>query len=177
MRFRLVESLNQLPKEIIDLNNKMNKAEYDAKDFEHYRTIPVDEWDLDNAGCCWDFVSYEAEQFDNMKYNYETYFVQIDNNNDCPTHTFLIFEYNNKWYWFESSWQKYQGIKEFDTKEDAISHVCSLLFNEYDKDNEFEHYIFKYDTELVKDGNMDSLEYMNTIYDNGKEISLQGITE
>ena len=85
MKFKLVESLNQLPKEIIDLNKKMNKAEYNAKDFEHYRTIPVDEWDLNNAGCCWDFVSYEAYQFDKMKYDYETYFVQIDNNNDCPT--------------------------------------------------------------------------------------------
>ena len=163
----LVESVNQLPKEIINLNDKMNKAEYYVPD--NYITIPVDEWDLNTAGCCWDFVNYEAKWFRNNNYKFNTYYIQLDNKDDCPTHTFLIFEYKDKYYWFESAWFDQQGIKEYSSYGNAVNDILNRLESCWKCDGDI--YQFIYDTRAVDRGDMTPQQYMDTIYQTGQEIN------
>lgn len=76
-------------------------------------------------GTCWDQVELERKWFDEHNYNFKTIFIwfEINEPNNYPTHTFLIFEKDNKYYWFEHSFEKYKGIHEFNTELEAIEFV------------------------------------------------------
>lgn len=66
-------------------------------------------------GVCWDQVELERYLFKGNNWNIKTYFIVNYDNDKCPTHTFLTFEKNNKFYWFEHAWEKFRGIHEYNT--------------------------------------------------------------
>ena len=66
-------------------------------------------------GVCWDQVELERYYFKGNNYNIKTFFLVHYDNDKCPTHTFLTFEKDNKYYWFEHSWEKFKGIHEYKT--------------------------------------------------------------
>ena len=77
------------------------------------------------VGTCWDQVELERLWFEKNNYEFKTIFIYFESNkeNDFPTHTFLIFKENDKWYWFEHAFEKYKGIHEFSSYLDAINYV------------------------------------------------------
>ncbi len=76
-------------------------------------------------GTCWDQVELERKWFEENNYNFKTIYIwfEVNRPSNLPTHTFLVFEENNKFYWFEHSFFDNQGIHEFETINDAIEHV------------------------------------------------------
>ena len=99
------------------------------------------------VGVCWDQVELERYYFKNY-YNINTYFIVYYDGGKCPTHTFLTFEKNNKYYWFEHSWERFRGIHEYLSKEELLLDVrekfikcelnnecdiCNVHIHEYDK--------------------------------------------
>ncbi len=66
-------------------------------------------------GVCWDQVELERYYFKGNDWNIKTYFLVYYDGDKCPTHTFLTFEKNNKYYWFEHSWEKFRGIHEYES--------------------------------------------------------------
>lgn len=101
------------------------------------------------VGTCWDQVELERLWFENHNYEIKTIFIwfEINYENDYPTHTFLLYKKNNKWYWFENSFESCRGIHEFNTIEEAV---------EYVKTKQFEYAISigvakQEDKELIKD--------------------------
>ncbi|MDD2203054.1 MAG: hypothetical protein PHT75_03115 [Bacilli bacterium] len=68
------------------------------------------------TGVCWDQVELERHFFEKNALKYETYFLIYYNDKSCPTHTFLIFESNNSWFWFENSFYKHRGIHQYSDK-------------------------------------------------------------
>ena len=76
-------------------------------------------------GTCWDQVELERKWFSDNNYNFKTIFIcfELNEPNNLPTHTFLIYEDNNKYYWFEHAYDKYKGIHEFNSYEEAIKYV------------------------------------------------------
>lgn len=183
------ESLNvssHIPSDIVKFNKELNLYEYgilingkvhteDDIDLSQYRTIPVRDFKKYRAGVCWDFVNYEADWFKRHRYEFNTYYIQIDNNADCPSHTFLVFRYNNKSYYFESSWMSHQGIYEFDTDNEAVSYVLKNHTEEFNKGNH-PVYAWKYDTNGLDRG-LTAIQFMNRIWSNGEEISITSLTE
>ena len=83
------------------------------------------------VGNCWDQVELERYWFNKNKYEVITIYhqVMLDYNNSYPTHTFLVYKDNNKYCWFENSWDTERGIHEFDTFD-------ALLKYEYNKNIE-----------------------------------------
>ena len=67
------------------------------------------------VGVCWDQVELERYYFKNHVPNIKTFFIVYDDGDKCPTHTFLTFEKDNKYYWFEHSWEKFRGIHEYNS--------------------------------------------------------------
>ena len=118
----------EVPDEIIDLLKRLNSYDYGyikngkkvkgmKNFFEDYKSLTISEFEKYQIGVCWDYVHYEAYWFAKNHYKYETFYIQVqDKDNDCPSHTYLVFYLANssKVYYFESSWGKYQGIEEFD---------------------------------------------------------------
>ncbi len=90
-------------------------------------------------GICWDQVELERECFKNYK-SLKTFFLVHYDNDICPTHTFLTYEKDNKYYWFEHSWKKFKGIHEYNSLNDLLINVKQYfvefeLKNNYDENN------------------------------------------
>jgi hypothetical protein len=81
-------------------------------------------------GTCWDQVELERDWFEKSNYNLKTIFMLFDvkTPNNYPTHTFLLFEENNKVYWFEHAFGHMKGIHEFENLEEAIKVVKEKHF-------------------------------------------------
>lgn len=76
-------------------------------------------------GTCFDQVELERKWFAENNYYFKTIFIcfEVNKPNNLPTHSFLIYEDNNKYYWFEHSFEKYKGIHEFNSYDEAIKYV------------------------------------------------------
>ena len=119
---------DEVPKNIRELLRKLNSYNYGyikngkkisgmKNFFEDYRSLTISEFEKYQIGVCWDYVHYEAYWFNKNGYKYDTFYIQVqDEDNDCPSHTYLVFYLpgSSKVYYFESSWGKYQGIEAFD---------------------------------------------------------------
>lgn len=105
-------------KPVVNLNN------FDF--FKDYKSLSVSEFERYKTGVCWDFVHYEADWFRNTGYKWESYYIEVqDEDGDLPTHCFLTFTIpgSSKVYYFESSWGKYKGIEEFDSISSLLNTV------------------------------------------------------
>lgn len=157
-------SRSPLPADIIRLNLKLNQYEYiipnngdivykiSAKDYWYkYRYLTVEEFEQYGGGICWDYVRYEHRVF---PVAHKCYYVMFNCENE-PTHTFLIFPYKDKYYWFESSWKRSRGIYEFNSLNEAIFGVCKILYEDelHTTGNRAKYfYLSEYNPDEVPDG-------------------------
>ena len=99
-----------------------NKNVVDNDEFNNYKTIDPYIFRKDKCGVCWDYVEYEALRFELLGFKptvkipehmqYSLYYMQHETIDNCnPTHTWLGFNINGKFYNFESSWKKNNGYK------------------------------------------------------------------
>ena len=130
----------------------MQEIEYGWVDKEGNKRYLVDDTYSDNyrlqspqqvlknkIGVCWDQVELERYYFKN-DLNIKTYFLVHYDNDKCPTHTFLTFEKNNKYYWFEHSWARFKGIHGYDSMKELLldvrkKFIVSELNNNYNENN------------------------------------------
>lgn len=79
------------------------------------------------VGTCWDQVELERLWFEKRNYDIKTIFIwfEVDYENNYPTHTFLLYKEDSKWYWFEHAFEDYRGIHKFSSVEKAIKYVIS----------------------------------------------------
>lgn len=73
-------------------------------------------------GHCFDQVELERDWFLKHNYKIKTYFMMflLEEKNDYPTHTFLTYENNGKWYLFEHADYYNRGIHEFNTIDELL---------------------------------------------------------
>ncbi len=74
---------------------------------------------------------FEREFFSSLKIKHECYFIVnfLTRIKGGPTHTFLIYEQNNKWYWFEYSWFNFRGIWEYSSREEALKDIINKFIS------------------------------------------------
>ena len=156
---------------ILDLNKRLNGYKYSYKDYNNfakeYRVANPKQFEKQEGGVCWDFAAYEAWWF---KKNYPsipftTWYVIFDNNNDCPTHTFLTFRYKGKVYYFESAFGKTMGVWQVKSEKDAINFVMDSMIGKT-KLGEYPYYIIKYDAsdkKLIGVGVVSYMERMSEL--------------
>lgn len=143
--------------------NELNNIEYGFLDKDGYNLINDDDkWEKEfylfyhlqspdellrtKCGVCWDQVELERELFSKTDYKFYTYFIYIKDNDMLPSHTFLVYEDNSKYYWFEHSWGVYKGIHEYNSLDDLFSELIIKFRDshpEVSKENMI--YLYKYD--------------------------------
>ena len=94
-----------------------------TNDYSNYLLSSPQETIKTGIGICWDQVELERYYFQNTGYRVHTYIFIYYNNKDCPTHSFLTYEKNGKYYWFEHAYEKYQGIHCYDTLKELLKDV------------------------------------------------------
>lgn len=139
---------------------------------EHYKLLSPDEFVKYKGGCCWDYVAYEsayfAKEFPMLKT--KTIYIIFDDGLNYPTHTFLIFLYKNKWYYFESSYKNIAGVHTFGSERTLISFVAEYMKNDLLNGTNINPYICEYNALDKKTYGMTCQEFMNYCCFNGKEI-------
>lgn len=83
-----------------------------------------------NCGTCWDQVELERKWFFENNYKFKTYYMFFEiEDKPLPTHTFLVYEMNNKYYWFENSFEKYRGIHKYNSIDELLHDVLEKQFD------------------------------------------------
>ena len=157
-------------------------------------------------GVCWDQVELERKLFEESNIKNETYFIYIDDKNNLPSHTFLVYYIDNKVYWFEHSWFDEKGIHEYNNLNDLLNDVeikfiksrenevpkgLDVFIYRYNKPNyniscdEFYNYIFtqkkifnfKIETATIND--LERIKYykLKTIVEYAKSLSEEEMTK
>ncbi len=111
----------------VDENNQIYRPE--SEEFQNYVKT---KWHLSSPdrllqvgyGTCFDMVELERDWFSKHGYHFKTMFIwfQLPYNNTYSMHTYLLYEENEKWNYFEVSDMSQRGIHTFDTFKDAIAY-------------------------------------------------------
>lgn len=81
-------------------------------------------------GTNYDIVEVERSYLKNLNIKFNTYFMIYYEPKRVYTHTFIVYEENDKFYWLEGSWNKEIGVHEYLSLYDLITDVKNL-FCEY----------------------------------------------
>ena len=148
------------PNELLNFMDKYLKYGYKGKNNKIYTDISSKEFDDDfhdycivqdyigvldtKIGTCWDQVELEREWFLNNNYQIKTYFICFDIKENHASHTFLVYEDNNKYYYFEHSFETYKGIHEFDNLNELLKYVVENQINFVLENNDFNYNLSDY---------------------------------
>lgn len=93
-----------------------------------YRNRSPEETRKLGYGLCWDITELQRDYLESKNAKFMTVFVCINNIMiKHPNHTFVIVEYNNKFYWSESGMKNRLGVYEFDTLEDLKNKIIEIF--------------------------------------------------
>lgn len=139
MKFEEIKTPEQLLK-YMDENINYGFVDNDLKkygpwDEEEFQEGCRTKWHLSSPtrlievgyGHCWDQVELEREWFLSHEYKVKTFYIwfELPYENEYSTHTYLVFENDNKFYYFEHSDFNNRGIYEFRSYEEAIDYQKS----------------------------------------------------
>lgn len=140
------------------------------KFMDKYYTLKTGEKFIESGyGVCWDFCELERLFCQQNKIKHECYFISSFKNRKegGPTHTFCIFEENQKWYWFEYSWFDFRGIRKYSSKNEAIIDIIEKFCKYY---NVTLNQIEIYKTSKAKEG-LNSFEFVEHCF-NGEKVDV-----
>ena len=150
------------PEELFDfMNNNIkygflgsdNKVYFDDSDWlDKFVLQSIDDILSTKVGNCFDQVELERDWFNKHNYKFNIYFqrIEVDYTNPYPMHTFLVYENNNKYYWFENAWSDNKGIHEFDNLEDLFKDVYDKSINLYKNYNISDEEMEKYSLYILE---------------------------
>lgn len=118
--FEIMQLMDNINYGWVDKNNNKHMI-VDELFSKNYILQEPKETIVNQIGVCWDQVELERYYF--KSYKIRTYFIVYDDGNKCPTHTFLMYEKNAKYYWFEHAWEKFKGIHEYKTQKELLLDV------------------------------------------------------
>lgn len=199
---KIMDVMKQIEYGFLDSNgnNIFNNIEVEYTFNKVYYLMSPEELLNKKVGVCWDQVELERKLFEENNIKNETYFIYIDDKNNLPSHTFLVFYMNDNVYWFEHSWFDEKGIHEYNNLNDLLNDVeikfvksrenevekgSDVHIHKYNKPNyniscdEFYNYIFTQKEVFnfkIENATLDDLEKikyykLKTIVDYAKTLS------
>ncbi len=137
---------------------------------ENYYLMPPQETLNKKVGTCFDQVELERKLFSKIGIKTSSYFLCFKNNDCIISHTFLVYELNQKFYWFEHAWYDEVGIHEFECLYDLLRIVELKFLKSHKKeiDKSFDEYIFKYERPKF---NISSQNFYNYIFKQKRVIN------
>ena len=118
----VMKLMNSIKYGWVDKKGKKHINDYGTFSNEYILQSPED-LIKSKLGVCWDQVELERYYFKDINCNVKTFFIVHYDNKNCPTHTFLTFEKDDKFYWFEHSWEKFRGIHKYETLNNLLKDV------------------------------------------------------
>ena len=146
-------------KDIHGINLIHNKEVWD-NDFNNFYYLQSPEELLESkCGVCWDQVELERYLFNKKNILCKSYFIFMKEEDMLPSHTFITYKNNNKYYWFEHSWNKYKGIHEYNNEQLLLQDIINKFKEEH---GNYKTYIYEYNTPLYHIKCNDFYKYIET---------------
>lgn len=130
-------------------------------------------------GHCWDQVELERAWFKKHNYEFKTVFIWfcLDYENPYPTHTYLVYKEKNKWHLFEHADYANQGIKSFNTFEDAVRYqrkkqIITAEEMGLEMNNKIKNSLRMHEYNIKKH-EISADKFVSDIIENSKEITKQ----
>ena len=137
-----------MQEKINEINLIMNQMDYGFKDSSGQNIVNnLEKWDnefdkfyylqtpeellISKCGVCWDQVELERKLFSDNNINFKTYFIYIIDNDMLPSHTFLVYNDDKNYYWFEHSWGEYKGIHKYNSIKNLFDDVIYKFKNSH----------------------------------------------
>ena len=161
--FKRAQRLNDI---MTAFNYDNNAGKEDKSQLIKYKTLTPDEFKKLGLGVCWDYTAFEADYFEKNipEIKWETYFIAMQERSGAvSTHTFLIFEYHGAWYWFESAWKQYEGIRGFKNKKDCLEYIIQVNYDTLSSGSVL--YIREYYARDQRIFGLNGDEFMNVLMD------------
>ena len=117
--------------------HRVEDADFDDVWYDSYVLENYDDVLRTNIGNCFDMTEFEREWFTSHGYKVSTFFemVVLPYENIYPTHSFLVFEKDNKYYHFEYSDFYNRGIHEYDSLEELLDRQFDTYLKYLDEFN------------------------------------------
>ena len=106
-----------------------NTKKWDDEFYDFYYLLSPDELLKKKCGVCWDQVELERKLFEEKGFKVKTYFICTYDGDNLPSHTFLTYEKDNSFYWFEHSWNIYKGIHKYASEKELLKDVKDKFIN------------------------------------------------
>jgi hypothetical protein len=121
-----------------------NPKKWDEEFYKFYYLQSEEELLKSKCGVCWDQVELERKLLSNINVKVKSYFICIYDEDNVPSHTFITYEENNKYYWFEHSWNKYKGIHSYSSLKDLLLDIKEKFIN-YNKNVDSQNtFVYEY---------------------------------
>lgn len=117
-----LDNLKAIKYGYMDSNNNIH-TDIDASFKKKYILSSPEDVIKNEVGTCFDLVELERNYFKNAGFKFQTYFMVYYEPKKTLTHTFVVYEENEKFYWFEYAWNKYMGIHEYMSLFDLLTDV------------------------------------------------------
>lgn len=145
---KIMQTMNKIEYGFKDKNNNniitTNPTKWDKEFHKFYYLQSPEELLTTNCGVCWDQVELERTLFKKLNIPVETYFICTYDGDNLPSHTFLTYKENNKYYWFEHSWNQYKGIHSYNTKKELLRDVKTKFIKSNPSSINSYTFIYKY---------------------------------
>lgn len=183
-------STDSIMNKVLEFNKRMNKFKYglavngiidasrntSGSDFDKlYHFANPAQFEKQDGGICWDFVTYEADYFKKNipGIKFTCWYVIFNAAPNYPTHTFLTFKLGSKYILFESSFRKIKGVWEASSEKDLINfELDSMIHHGSDKGlDKAESHVFKYNALDTSLNGMTCGEFMHHIEEVGRYVT------
>ena len=121
-----------------------NPEKWDDEFYNFYYLQTPDELLKTKCGVCFDQVELERNLFEKNNINVNTYFLCTYDEDMLPSHTFLTYEKNNKFYWFEHSWGVYKGIHEYNSLTELLLDVKEKFITSHNANKDAFTFVYEY---------------------------------
>lgn len=136
---------------------------------KYYKLQTPEELLKSKLGVCWDQVELERYLFEQNNITVETYWICTYDKDNLPSHTFLTYEKNKKYYWFENSDYEHAGIHEYISKKELLNDVKEKFIKSHNVREDLTK-IYLYTTPPY---HITCWDYYKYIEKNGKLITLK----
>lgn len=123
----------------LDKNGDVIDSDSTNKLYEDFRHQSPLQLIRSKKGVCWDCTGLARQWFERSKYPFCEVYLEIVDDEDCPSHTFIVFKdsgENQKVYWFESSWDAKKGVHPYSDLETCMDDIVSEFLKSHDANPE-----------------------------------------
>lgn len=118
---------------------------WDIEFEEIYYLLSPEELLEKKVGVCYDQVELERKLLEEKKIEVHTYFIEtIEDEKNIYTHTFLVYQENNDYYWFEHSWGEYRGIYKYSNLTELLLDVKEKFRKSHSTEDDTYTFIYEY---------------------------------